>query len=146
LVVRDAMLGADVAEHHVHLSTDGNGNLLAGHGVQGYHPLVRPDHESGGDRQRVTRLVHEGDHGMGVAAGLQTLQQIDRGAHRAASASSKTWGGRLVSPSSHRKARRGLTTMTPRSKNRGRATRLPRKKSMAGSFFRQIGSTRSHPA
>src|SRR5439155_1061035 len=146
LVVSDAGLGPDVAEHDVDLAAERGLHRLAGHGIEEHGSAFRVHGEAGGHRKGVALVVQERHHRVGVAAGAQALQELRRGAHRAASTSSNTCGGRDVSPSSHRKARRGTISITPRSKNSGRATRLPRKKSMAGSFFRQIGRTRSQPA
>jgi len=62
-----------------------------------------------------------------------------------ATATSNTSGARSVRPSRQRNARRGAIEMTARSKNKGSAKRWARKRSIAGSFSRQSGITRSHP-
>ena len=101
LVVADPRLGTDVAEEDVHLAVDRQRHGVPGHPVEHHHLAVGIGVEAGRHRQRVPDVVDEGDHRVGEAA-LQGVQRGARRAHRAAPSSSKTCGGREVSPSSHR--------------------------------------------
>ena len=100
LVVALSGLGADVAEHHVHLPGQWRCHSFAHDRVQEDHPGGGQDGEAGCHGQGVAVAVDERNHGVGVSP-LEGLQQLgrpaggfDRGvAHRTASARSNTCGG-----------------------------------------------------
>ena len=98
LVVPLSGLGTDVAEHHVQLSTLGDGDAFPGDDIQLDHSIVGFRGEPRRHRQGIAIVVDERDDGVCVAV-VQACQEaggVRRPAHRTAppaSASSKTCGG-----------------------------------------------------
>src|SRR5438093_12172980 len=69
LVVPDAGLRPDVAEYDVDLPADRRGDLISGHRLEEDGAPIGVDGERGGDRGRVSAVLHAGDDGGGVSAG-----------------------------------------------------------------------------
>src|SRR5262249_8218095 len=131
-VVAHPRLGADVAEHDLDLAVGRRGG---GEGVELAHPPGLAGPGARPPRARVPLVADRDDDR--VLEALAELVERDRArlrprvdAHRAAPASSTTFGARSVRASSHTKTFRGTISITARSKNNGSATRLPRKKSI----------------